>query len=74
MEERLKKIIGNYSDIDVSTITKDTVILRDLGFNSIAIIEMISDVEDEFDVEIPDEDLADIKTVGDLISYLEENM
>lgn len=70
MEEKLKKIISNYSDIDVSSITENTVILRDLGFNSIAVIEMISDVESEFDIEIPDEELSEIKTVGDLITYL----
>ena len=46
MKERLERIISTYSDVDPSTITYDTVIASDLGLNSIAIIEMIGEVED----------------------------
>lgn len=73
MEEKLKEIFSNFSDVDVSSITADTVILRDLGLNSFAVVELVNEIEDEFDVEIEDSVLPQIKTVGDMLHYLEEN-
>lgn len=73
MIEQLKEIFARYSDAQTDTITADTVILRDLGLNSYAIVEIINDIEDELDIEIPDSILPDIKTVGDMVKFLEEN-
>ncbi|MGN1419565.1 MAG: phosphopantetheine-binding protein [Acutalibacteraceae bacterium] len=72
MIEKLKEIFARYSDADISGITQDTVILRDLGLNSYAIIEIINEIEEEFDIEIPDNILPDIKTVGDMLRFLEK--
>lgn len=72
MEDKLKEIFSNYSDADISSINKDTVILRDLGLNSFAVVEIINEIEDEFDVEIEDSVLPQIKTVGDMLDYLEK--
>ena len=71
MIEKLKDILGRYSEIDEDKITADTVILRDLGLNSYAIMEIITEIEDSFDIEIPDAVLPEMKTVGDLLSYIE---
>ena len=71
MIEKLKDILGRYSEIDEDKITADTVILRDLGLNSYAIMEIITEIEDSFDIEIPDAILPEMKTVGDLLSYIE---
>ncbi|MGN0467790.1 MAG: acyl carrier protein [Acutalibacteraceae bacterium] len=72
MIEKLKEIFARYSDADISGITEDTVILRDLGLNSYAIIEIINEIEEEFDIDFPDSILPDIKTVGDMLSFLEK--
>ncbi|MCM1545176.1 MAG: acyl carrier protein [Ruminococcus sp.] len=72
MVEKLKAIFAKYVEIPVESITEESVILRDLGLNSFSIMEIISSIEDEFDIEIPDAALPELKTVGDLISYLEE--
>ena len=71
MIEKLKDILGRYSEIDEDKITADTVILRDLGLNSYAIMEIITEIEDSFDIEIPDAVLPEMKTVGNLLSYIE---
>ncbi len=70
MIEKLKEIFARYSDADVKSITEDTVILRDLGLNSYSIVEIINEIEDEFDTEIPDSVLPNIKTVGDMLEVL----
>ncbi|MCM1365235.1 MAG: acyl carrier protein [Faecalibacterium sp.] len=72
MIETLKKIFAKYVDVPTDEITADSVILRDLGLNSYSIMEIISDIEDEFDMDIPDAVLTEFKTVGDLITYLED--
>lgn len=71
MIEKLKKILSKYADIPAESITKESVILRDLGLNSYSLMEAISDIEDEFDLDIPDAALSEIKTIGDLIVFLE---
>lgn len=70
MTEKLKKIFAMYSEVDISSITPETDILRDLGLNSYSIVEIINEIEDEFDVQIPDSILPGIKTVGDMLNYL----
>jgi len=70
MIEKLKEIFARYSDTDVKKITEDTVILRDLGLNSYSIVEIINEIEDEFDTEISDSVLPNIKTVGDMLGVL----
>lgn len=70
MLERLIAILSNYTEITDKTITKDTLILRDLGLNSYALAEMAGDVEDEFGIEFTDSELMMIKTVGDVLDYI----
>lgn len=73
MLDRLIAIIQDKTNVDQSTITKESVLLSDLGMNSMELVQLVCDVEDEFDVEIPDRTIRTLKTVGDLISFLEEN-
>lgn len=70
MFERLIAILSNYTEATDKTITKDTLILRDLGLNSYALAEMAGDVEDEFGIEFSDSELMRIKTVGDVLDYI----
>ena len=57
---------------DAEEVTMDTDIMNDLGADSLDIVDLVMSLEDEFDIEIPDEDVEGIKTVGDLVKYLED--
>jgi acyl carrier protein len=68
--DRVKKIIVDQLGVDVSKINQESSFVDDLGADSLDIVELIMAFEEEFDVEIPDEDAEKIKTVGDAIKYL----
>lgn len=68
--EKIKKIIVDQLGVDESKISEDSSFVDDLGADSLDIVELIMAFEEEFDMEIPDEDAEKIKTVGDAIKYL----
>lgn len=68
--DRVKKIIVDQLGVDESKITENSSFIDDLGADSLDIVELIMAFEEEFDVEIPDEDAEKIKTVGDTVKYL----
>ena len=70
--DRIKKIIVKQSGIDESKITEDSSFLDDLGADSLDTIDFIMELEEEFNIEIPDEDAGKMKTVGDVIKYLDK--
>ena len=69
--EKLKKIIAEVLNVDEEEITMDTTFVDDLGADSLDLFEVVMAFEEEFDVEIPSEDLEQIATVGDVVKYLE---
>ena len=69
MLDKMKEIICNYVEIEPDTITEDSRFIEDLGFNSYDIMCMLGDAETEFDIEIEQEEIASVKTVGELIKY-----
>jgi len=70
--DRIKKIIVNRLGVDESKITEDSSFVDDLDTDSLGIVELIMAFEEEFDVEIPDKDAEKMKTVGDVIKYLDK--
>ena len=70
MFETLKKLLAEELQIDPETITPSSSLIDDLHADSLDIVELVMDMEQEFDVEIPDEVLPNIKTVGDVVGYL----
>ncbi|MGB6369954.1 MAG: acyl carrier protein [Atribacterota bacterium] len=68
--DRIKKIIVDQLGVDESKITENSSFVDDLGADSLDIVELIMAFEEEFDIEIPDEDAEKMKTVGDAIKYL----
>ena len=72
--EKLKKIIAEVLNVDVEEITMDTTFVDDLGADSLDIFQIIMGLEEEFDIEIPDDQVENIKTVGDIVKYIEENI
>jgi acyl carrier protein len=68
--ERIKKIIANTLKVDESKITENASFTEDLGADSLDLVELIMAFEDEYGVEIPDEDAQKIRTVGDALEYV----
>ncbi|WAM30883.1 acyl carrier protein [Caldicellulosiruptor naganoensis] len=71
--EKVRKIIADKLDIEVDKITPESSFLDDLGADSLDIVELIMELEEEFNIEIPDEDAEKIRTVADAVKYIEEH-
>lgn len=70
--EKVCEIIARQLDIDASTITMESNLVEDLHADSLDIVELVMDMEQEFDAEIPDEELPKVQTVGDIVRYLKK--
>ena len=70
LEELIKIIVANGDGIDPEIITEGTDFIADLGFTSLDIVNCISEAEDVFGKEIPEEELEHIRTVGDVLELL----
>ena len=68
--EKLKKVIAEVLSVDPDEITAETTFMDDLGADSLDVFQIIMGLEEEFDIEIADEDAEKIKVVGDVIRYL----
>ena len=73
IEERLKEIIIKQFGEGERTVTLETSFVNDLGADSLDIVELVMELEDEFDVSIPDEDAEKMQTVGDAVKYINEH-
>ena len=70
MFEKIQEIIADKLSIDVEEITLDSSFIDDLNADSLDIVELIMALEDELEMEIPDEDVENFKTVGDVVNYV----
>ena len=71
MLDKIKTIVANQLGVDEAQVTEDASFIDDLGADSLDTVELIMAFEEEFDVEIPDEDVQNIKTVKDVIDYIQ---
>ncbi len=71
--EKLQEIIASQFDREIDDITMDTDVQEDFGADSLDIVDLLMTIEDEFDVAIPDEEVTEMKTVSDLVKYIENN-
>ncbi len=71
MFESIKKLLVEELRVDENKITMDAELIRDLGINSLELADLVFRCETEFDVELGDDELANIVTIGDLVSCLE---
>ena len=72
--EKIVSIISEQLGIKESEITMDSAFVNDLGADSLEIVEMIMALEEEFDMEFPDEEAENIVTVGDAVNYIRERL
>ena len=68
--ERVRKIVIEHLDADPEKVTEKASFIDDLGADSLDIVELVMTMEEEFDLDIPDEDAEKIKTVGDVTKYI----
>ncbi|MBR7071417.1 MAG: acyl carrier protein [Clostridia bacterium] len=61
-------------DVDPDDLTPETRIIEDLGADSLDVVELLMAAEDEFEVEIPDESIEGMKTIGDVVNYIQNNV
>lgn len=73
LEDRVKEIIVEQLGVDADQVTENASFVDDLGADSLDTVELVMALEEEFDVEIPDEDAEKITTVRDAIEYLKTN-
>lgn len=71
MKDKIKEIIAESLDVDVTELQDDTHIANDLDADSVDIITLINDLEDEFDTEVPTDEIRTLETVSDIVSYIE---
>ena len=73
MEDKIKKIIAEKLSVDPGAVTGDAALVDDLGADSLDLVELIMSMEEEFDVEIPDEKAEAMRTVQDAVEYIKAN-
>lgn len=73
--EKIQALLADQFDVSADSITPDTDLVDDLGADSLDLVDMLMSLEDEFNIgEVPDEMVEKIRTVGQLVTYIEENM
>lgn len=72
--EQIKKILCDQLDLDDEQVTEDSEVIDDLGADSLDIVDLVMTLEEEFDTEIPDEDIENLRTVGDIVKYIEDRV
>ncbi len=70
MVDKIKEIVARELMVEESDITLETDILNDLGADSLSVVDLAMALEDEFEIEMPDDELENIRTVGDIVNYI----
>lgn len=71
MLERVKRILSEYTEVDMGQVTRESELIADVELNSLDVMNVVVDFEEEFGIEIPDRVIGTFYTVGDLVEYLE---
>lgn len=72
--EKVKAILSEQFDVEEDTITPETSISEDLEADSLDVVDLLMSIEDEFEIEVPDTEVENIKTVSDLVKYIEDHI
>ena len=71
--EKLQEMLVNQLGIDRDKVTPDADIIKDIGADSLDIVEMLMDVENEWGITVDDDAVKDLHTIGDIVKYIENN-
>lgn len=72
--EKIKAILAEQLDIEEDIISAESLLVEDLGADSLDAIDIVMSVEDEFSIEVPDEIVEKMESVGDIITFVENNI
>ena len=72
--DKVKKIIVDQLDVEEDKVTEAASLTDDLGADSLDVVDLVMSFEEEFDIEIPDDQVEKIKTVGDIVKFIEEKV
>jgi acyl carrier protein len=72
-EDRVREIIAKELEVEIKQLTPEAKFIEDLGADSLDIVELVMALEEEFGLEIPDEEADKLKTVGDAMNYLKSH-
>ena len=71
--ERIREIICDQLDLEEDNVTMDSDIMEDFEADSLDVVDLVMSIEDEFGLEVPDDQIENFRTVGDVVRYIEEN-
>lgn len=72
--ERIKELIAEQLNVDKDSVTPETHLMKDLEADSLDAVEIIMAIEDEYEIEIPDEDAEKFQSIGDIVKFVEEQL
>lgn len=70
--EKVREILVDQLDVEEDAVTLEATLTADLGADSLDLVDLVMSLEEEFDCEIPDEEIENIKTVGDIVKFIED--
>ena len=71
--QRIREIICDQLDLEEDKVTMDSDIMEDFEADSLDVVDLVMSIEDEFGLEVPDDQIENFRTVGDVVRYIEEN-
>lgn len=72
--EKVKEALCDQLDVEEEKVTMEANIMEDLEADSLDVVDLVMSLEEEFDIEIPDEEVENIKEVGDIVKYIESHI
>lgn len=72
--EKIKAILSEQFDVEEDSITQETNLAEDLDADSLDVVDLLMSIEDEFEIEIPDEEIENIRTVDQIVKYIEQRI
>jgi acyl carrier protein len=67
---RVQSIVGSQLGVEIDSVVPEASLLDDLGADSLDVVELVMALEEEFGIEVPDDDVENIRTIGDIVTYL----
>ncbi|MCQ2460914.1 MAG: acyl carrier protein [Clostridia bacterium] len=72
--EKIRALIAEQLDLNEDDITIDSALIEDLGADSLDVVDLVMSIEDEFEIEVPDEAIENMRTIGDAVKFIEANI
>ncbi len=74
LSERIQSVVADQLGVEITEVTKDASILDDLGADSLDVVELVMTLEETFDIEVPDEAVEEMRTIGDVQRFVESHV